>query len=153
MGMSLAAISLNHFGRVGCSVFIICYWYSSRAAWLITRSTGWIHIYHRLYFRLYNTVLFLDYGLLSMAMKFCWKKVSATQFTVLHGDNHFGFAADQADRTHQGNLWLEVTILAFAVIVCELLMLQFHENKSVHTPAGKKLILLIILGKKNSLAK
>lgn len=67
-----------------------------------------------------------------MAMKFCWKKVSATQFTVYMAITNLGFAAGPKliglFRERYG--W-EITILAFAVIVCVvLLLLQFMRTKA-----------------------
>lgn len=87
-------------------------------------TTAFIFAYTTLY-------CFSTIGLLSMAMKFCWKKVSATQFTVYMAITNFGFAAGPKliGPIREAYGW-ELTILAFAVIVCiVLLMLQFMRTK------------------------
>jgi PAT family beta-lactamase induction signal transducer AmpG len=85
---------------------------------------GFIFIYTTLY-------VFSTIGLLAMAMKFCWEKVSATQFTIYMAITNFGFSAGPTliapVRDKYG--W-EITILVFAIIVgVVLLMLQFMRTK------------------------
>ena len=132
MGMFIGGYLLDHFGRVrmlsiyylllilltGGMAYYEVHWLNSHF------TTAFIFAYTTLY-------CFSTIGLLSMAMKFCWKKVSATQFTVYMAITNFGFAAGPKliapIRDAYG--W-EITILAFAVIVCVvLLMLQFMRTK------------------------
>ena len=140
MGMFIGGYLLDHFGRVrmlsiyylllilltGGMAYYEVHWLNSHF------TTAFIFAYTTLY-------CFSTIGLLSMAMKFCWKKVSATQFTVYMAITNFGFAAGpKADRPHQGNLRLgghhsgfcrdRLRGTAFAPV---------HENKSVHPPAGR----------------
>jgi PAT family beta-lactamase induction signal transducer AmpG len=140
MGMFIGGYLLDHFGRVrmlsiyylmlilltGCMAYYEVHWLNSHF------TTAFIFAYTTLY-------CFLTIGLLSMAMKFCWKKVSATQFTVYMAITNFGFAAGPKLIAPIRNAYgWEITILAFAVIVCVvLLMLQFMRQKCTHTSLRK----------------
>ena len=132
MGMFIGGYLLDHFGRVrmlsiyylllilltGGMAYYEVHWLNSHF------TTAFIFAYTTLY-------CFSTIGLLSMAMKFCWKKVSATQFTVYMAITNFGFAAGPKliAPIREAYGW-ELTILAFAVIVCVvLLMLQFMRTK------------------------
>jgi PAT family beta-lactamase induction signal transducer AmpG len=132
MGMFIGGYLLDHFGRVrmlsiyylllilltGGMAYYEVHWLNSHF------TTAFIFAYTTLY-------CFSTIGLLSMAMKFCWKKVSATQFTVYMAVTNFGFAAGPKLIAPIRNAYgWEITILAFAVIVCVvLLMLQFMRTK------------------------
>ena len=132
MGMFIGGYLLDHFGRVrmlsiyylllilltGGMAYYEVHWLNSHF------TTAFIFAYTTLY-------CFSTIGLLSMAMKFCWKKVSATQFTIYMAVTNFGFAAGPKliAPIREAYGW-ELTILAFAVIVCAvLLMLQFMRTK------------------------
>ncbi|HJS54248.1 MAG TPA: MFS transporter, partial [Chitinophagaceae bacterium] len=132
MGMFIGGYLLDHFGRVrmlsiyylllilltGGMAYYEVHWLNSHF------TTAFIFAYTTLY-------CFSTIGLLSMAMKFCWKKVSATQFTIYMAVTNFGFAAGPKliAPIREAYGW-EITILAFAVIVCVvLLMLQFMRTK------------------------
>lgn len=132
MGMFIGGYLLDHFGRVrmlsiyylllilltGGMAYYEVHWLNSHF------TTAFIFAYTTLY-------CFSTIGLLSMAMKFCWKKVSATQFTVYMAITNFGFAAGpKLIAPIRETYGWEITILAFAFIVCVvLLMLQFMRTK------------------------
>lgn len=132
MGMFIGGYLLDHFGRVrmlsiyymllilltGGMAYYEVHWLNSNF------TTVFIFAYTTLY-------CFSTIGLLSMAMKFCWKKVSATQFTVYMAITNFGFAfGPRLIAPVRETYGWEVTILVFAIIVCVvLLLLQFMRTK------------------------
>jgi PAT family beta-lactamase induction signal transducer AmpG len=132
IGMFIGGYLIDHFGRIkmlsiyymllilltGGMAYYEVHWLNSHF------TTAFIFGYTTLY-------VFSTIGLLAIAMKFCWRKVSATQFTIYMAITNFGFAAGPSLISPiKDRYGWEVTIFAFAIIVTAvLIMLQFMRTK------------------------
>lgn len=132
MGMIIGGYLIDHFGKIrmmsvyylllilltGGMAYYEVHWLDSHF------TTAFIFGYTTLY-------VFSTIGLLAIAMKFCWKKVSATQFTVYMAITNLGFSVGPALISPvKDRFGWEVTIFCFAVIVSVVLvLLQFMRTK------------------------
>lgn len=132
LGMFLGGYLIDHFGRIrmlsvyylllilltGGMAYYEVHWLESHF------TTAFIFFYTTLY-------VFSTIGLLSIAMKFCWKKVSATQFTIYMAITNLGFSVGPGliAPLKERYGW-EFTILVFAIVVSVVLfLLQFMRTK------------------------
>jgi MFS transporter, PAT family, beta-lactamase induction signal transducer AmpG len=132
LGMFIGGYLIDHFGRIrmlsiyylllilltGGMAYYEVHWLNSHF------TTAFIFFYTTLY-------VFSTIGLLSIAMKFCWKKVSATQFTIYMAITNLGFSVGPGmiAPINEKYGW-EFTILVFAIVVSGVLfILQFMRTK------------------------
>lgn len=132
IGMIIGGYLIDHFGKIrmisiyylmlilltGGMAYYEVHWLNSHF------TTAFIFIYTTLY-------VFSTIGLLAMAMKFCWRKVSATQFTIYMTISNLGFSLGPVliNPVKERYGW-EVTIFCFAIIVSTvLILLQFMRTR------------------------
>lgn len=87
-------------------------------------SVGFVVLYNILY-------VFIMVGFLAIAMELCWKKISASQFTLYMAISNFGWITGSAIiGTVRNQFGWQYSILAFALLaVIALLPLQFMNTK------------------------
>ncbi|MBZ5858406.1 MFS transporter [Flavihumibacter profundi] len=132
MGMFVGGALLDLFGKIrmlsiyyfllilltASMAFFKIYWNNS------SFTTGYIFAYTVVY-------VFAMVGILAIAMQFCWKKVSATQFTLYMAISNLGYATGPAliGPLRQYFSW-QSTILFFSIVVTiALFAIQFMRIK------------------------
>jgi MFS transporter, PAT family, beta-lactamase induction signal transducer AmpG len=133
LGMLIGGILLEKFGKVRMiSIYLIVLIIVSS---LMAFSRQWWYgeFFTTGYIALFNVLfVFIAIGLFAMGMQFCWKKISALQFTLYMAIYNLGQTAGSAlIGPLRNHLSWEYTILAFSVIAAiGLALLQFARIKN-----------------------
>lgn len=132
-GMLIGGILIDRFGKIRMmnAYFFLLVFLTVGFVWLekFWTSTAFVTSFMIIYQSLY---VFSSVGLFAIAMECCWKKVSASQFTIYMTIGNVGrVVGAKMIGTVKGELSWEYTVLAFAgMMAVAWIVIQFMRIKS-----------------------
>jgi PAT family beta-lactamase induction signal transducer AmpG len=131
-GMLIGGLLVDKFGKKRMLNIYFFVWIASTVALVFMKSFWANTIFINGYMFAYSTLsVFCNIGLFAIAMQCCWKKVSASQFTLYMTISNIGRIAFAAlIPPMKANFSWEITLLGFAgIVLVSWVLLQFLNIK------------------------